>query len=111
MITNAEQHQQMQGKGRWRSAQKLRICSHYFGNIAACRKAIIPGQKYFDTEEIVPDAGMTRGFIVCGNCANTPHRADFLAERSLEVKQCAHFPCSELCRARGCHYVRIGEPA
>lgn len=82
MITNAEQHQQTEGKGQWRSAQKLRICSHYFGRIASCRQAIIPGARYFDTQEILPDAGVMRGFIVCANCGNTPHRADFLAGRA-----------------------------
>lgn len=81
MITNAEQHQHTQGKGRWRTAHKLRICSHYFGRIAACRHAIMPGSRYFDTEETVPDAGITCSFIACSGCGNTPHRADFLAGR------------------------------
>jgi hypothetical protein len=79
MITNAEQHQQTEGKGVWRSAGKLRICSHYFGRLACCRHAIMPGRRYFDTQEAVPDAGMPHPFIVCDHCANAPHRADFLA--------------------------------
>jgi hypothetical protein len=82
MITNAEQHRQTQGKGAWRSAQRLRICSHYFGRLACCRNAIMPGQKFFDTEEKIPDAGVRDGFIVCDHCANAPHRADFLAGRA-----------------------------
>jgi hypothetical protein len=79
MITNAEQHQQNECKGVWRTAQSLRRCSRYFGDLACCRRAIMPGKRYFNTQENVPDAGAVRNFIVCDHCANAPHRADFLA--------------------------------
>jgi len=85
MITNAEQHQQTEHKGVWRHAQSLRKCDHYFGRIASCRQAIMPGSRYFDTQENVPDAGVRHNFIVCTNCGNAPHRADFLAASNSSI--------------------------
>lgn len=79
-LTNAEHHQQIERKGIWRIAYSLRRCSHYFGDLAVCRHAIMPGKRYFDTQESLPDAGV-RNFIVCDHCANAPHHVDFLASR------------------------------
>jgi hypothetical protein len=81
-LTNAEHHQQSERKGVWRSAHGLRCCTNYFGRLAVCRRAIMPGKKYFDTQENIPDAGVRHNFIVCDHCANAPHRADFLVGRS-----------------------------
>lgn len=78
MITNAEQHVRENGHGEWRSATRLHRCDKYFGDIASCRRAIRAGERYFNTQETVPDAGQNEPFRVCANCANTPHRADFL---------------------------------
>ena len=107
-LTNAEYHRQIEEKGEWRTAHRLIPCSRYFGDLACCARAIRPGQRYFDTKETVPDAGIRQSFKVCGKCANAPRSANFLADRAdITVQQCANFPCSELCRQRGCHYLRI----
>ena len=107
-LTNAERHQKLENKGEWRAAHRLIPCSRYFGDLACCARAIMPGQRYFDTKETVPDAGIRRSFKVCGRCANAPRSANFLADRAdITVTRCAHFPCSELCRQRGCHYQHI----
>jgi len=81
-LTHAEHHQQTQGKGEWRTAHKVLPCSHYFGGIACCARAIAPGQRYFDTKESVPEAGLRQSFKVCARCAHAPVRADFLAARA-----------------------------
>ena len=81
-LTNAERHQQVEKKGEWRTAHRLTRCSRYFGELACCAHAIMPGQRYFDTKETVPDAGITWSFKICGKCANAPHRANFLADRA-----------------------------
>lgn len=81
-ITNAEHHRQLEGKGEWRTATVLKPCSHYFGDLACCTRAIPAGKRYFDTQETVPDAGIRKGFAVCANCANAAHSADFLKERT-----------------------------
>ena len=81
-LTNAERHQQTEDKGEWRTAHRLIPCSRYFGDLACCARAIMPGSRYFDTKETVPDAGMRESFKVCSRCANAPQRADFLADRT-----------------------------
>ena len=58
MITNAEHHRRLEKKGEWRTAHKVIRCSHYFGDLASCDRAIAPGRRYFDTNEKVPDAGI-----------------------------------------------------
>ena len=78
MITNAEQHRLEAGAGQWRTAHRVMRCSRYFGDLACCARAIAPGQRYFDTQETVPDAGIRESFKVCGRCANAPVTADFL---------------------------------
>jgi len=82
VITNAEHHRQLEDKGVWRTASALKRCSHYFGDLACCGRAIKAGELYFDTQERVPDAGIKTGFAVCANCANAPHSADFLRQRT-----------------------------
>lgn len=81
-ITNAEQHRQLEGKGEWRTATVLTRCSRYFGDLACCKRAITPGQRYFNTQETIPDAGIRTGLAVCAHCANAPHSADFLKARA-----------------------------
>lgn len=81
-ITNAEHHRQTQGKGEWRSATVLMPCSRYFGGLSCCKRAITPGQRYFNTQETVPDAGLHDPFVVCANCANASYSADFLKVRA-----------------------------
>ena len=81
-LSNAEYHRQTEGKGEWRTAHALTRCSRYFGDLACCARAIRSGSRYFDTKETVPDAGISGPFKVCGRCANAPHRADFLADRT-----------------------------
>ena len=80
--TNAEHHRDLEHKGEWRNAHQLIPCSRYFGDLACCARAIMPGSRYFDTKETVPDAGIRKSFKVCRKCANAPHRADFLADRA-----------------------------
>ena len=82
MITHAEQHRRAMGKGEWRSAHSIVRCSRYFGDLACCVRLIEPGQRYFDTQETVPDAGILRSFKVCAKCANSPVPMDFLKERN-----------------------------
>lgn len=80
--SHAELHQQTERKGEWRTAHAVMRCSRYFGDLACCARAIAPGQRYFDTKESVPDAGMRASFKVCGHCARSPCRADFLAPQA-----------------------------
>jgi hypothetical protein len=81
-LTNAEYHRQTEEKGQWRTAHRVIRCSRYFGDLACCARAIAPGSRFFDTEETVPDAAIREPFKVCGRCANAPHRADFIADRT-----------------------------
>lgn len=81
-LTNAERHLRFEKKGEWRTSAKLKRCSRYFGDLACCARAIPCGERYFATQETVPDAGIRTGFDVCANCANAPHSADFLKERA-----------------------------
>ncbi|HZF19477.1 MAG TPA: hypothetical protein VE008_07200 [Burkholderiales bacterium] len=85
MITNAERHQQQERKGEWRTATAIKRCSRYFGDLACCERLIQPGRRYFDTNETVPDAGARHPFVVCANCGNAAHSADFLSNRSTEA--------------------------
>lgn len=80
MITNAEHHRRLEKKGEWRTAHKVIRCSHYFGDLASCDRAIAPGRRYFDTNEKVPDAGILTGFAVCANCANAAYSTSFLVK-------------------------------
>ncbi len=80
-LSNAKRHVEREHKGKWRTAATLKRCSHYFGDLACCKRAIARGQRYFDTEETVPDAGIFEPFVVCAPCARAPHCADFLKNR------------------------------
>jgi hypothetical protein len=81
-LTHAERHVDLEKKGEWRTSARLKRCSRYFGDLACCARAIPAGTLYFDTQDTVPDAGIRQSFAVCANCANTPHSADFLKERT-----------------------------
>lgn len=80
--TNAEHHHDVEKKGEWRTAHQLIRCSRYFGDLACCARAIMPGSRYFDTKETVPDAGIRQSFKVCRKCANAPRRADFIKDHA-----------------------------
>jgi len=81
VITNAEHHRHTERKGEWRTAHKLQPCSRYFGDLACCLRVIKANERYFNTQETVPDAGMRHPFRVCAHCANALHNADFLTRR------------------------------
>jgi hypothetical protein len=77
-LTNAAQHQHTHGKGAWLTTKTRRRCSHYFGTIHGCAELILPGQRYFDTQEPHPESAAAENYVVCGACGKTPHSANFL---------------------------------
>ena len=67
MITNAQQHKQRHGIGRWVMATRAEECSRYFGTVRGCAP-ILAGQKSFDTEEPIPVAGRRGTYRTCAAC-------------------------------------------
>jgi hypothetical protein len=78
MITNAQRHLRDEGKGGWRIAREPLRCDRYFGEIAGCTRMIPAGERYFNTNETVPDAGIHRAFRTCKRCALAPYPPVFV---------------------------------